>query len=56
MTYQPTAISNDLGNLPHLPGWVTSGRAETFETVAFRSGGRSRYSTSWFAIRDMACR
>ena len=38
MTYQPTAISNDLGNLPHLPGWVTSGRAETFETVAFRSG------------------
>ena len=38
MTYQPTAISNDLGNLSHLPGWVTSGRAETFETVAFRSG------------------
>ncbi len=38
MTYQPTAISNDLGNLPHLPGWITSGRAETFETVAFRSG------------------
>ncbi|MCI5097883.1 MAG: DUF1403 family protein [Rhodobacteraceae bacterium] len=38
MTYQPTAISNDLGNLPHLPGWVTSGRAETLETVAFRSG------------------
>lgn len=38
MIYQPTAISNDLGNLPHLPGWVTSGRAETFETVAFRSG------------------
>ncbi|MGQ3489333.1 DUF1403 family protein [Roseovarius pacificus] len=38
MTYQPTAISNDLGKLPHLPGWVTSGRAETFETVAFRSG------------------
>ncbi|MBN7787645.1 DUF1403 family protein [Ponticoccus gilvus] len=38
MIYQPTAISNDLGNLPHLPGWVTSGRTETFETVAFRSG------------------
>lgn len=38
MTYQPTAISNDLGNLPHLPGWITSGRAETFEIVALRSG------------------
>ncbi|MCR8550036.1 DUF1403 family protein [Salipiger sp. P9] len=38
MTYQPTAISNDLDKLPHLPGWVTSGRAETLETVAFRSG------------------
>ena len=38
MTYQPTAISNDLGNLPHLPGWVTSGRAETLEIVALRSG------------------
>ncbi len=38
MTYQPTAISNDLTNLPNLPGWVTSGGAETFETVAFRSG------------------
>lgn len=38
MTYQPTAISNDLGNLPQLPGWVTFGRAETPETVAFRSG------------------
>ena len=38
MTYQPTAISDDLANLPRLPGWVTSGRAETLETVAFRSG------------------
>ncbi len=38
MTYQPTAISNDLDKLPHLPGWVTSGRAETLEIVAFRSG------------------
>lgn len=38
MTYQPTAISGDLATLPKLPGWVTSGRAETLETVAFRSG------------------
>lgn len=38
MTYQPTAIANDLPNLPNLPRWVTSGRAETHETVAFRSG------------------
>lgn len=38
MTYQPAAISDDLNSLPKLPPWVTSGRAETFETVAFRSG------------------
>jgi len=38
MTYQPATISNDLDSLPQLPGWVTSGRAETLETVAFRSG------------------
>ena len=38
MTYQPTPISGDLTNLPKLPGWVTSGRTETLETVAFRSG------------------
>ena len=38
MTYQSAAISNDLNTLPQLPGWVTSGRAETLETVAFRSG------------------
>jgi hypothetical protein len=38
MTYQPAKISNDLSTLPQLPGWVTSGRAETLETVAFRSG------------------
>ena len=38
MTYQPTAISDDPSTLPKLPGWVTSGRAETLETVAFRSG------------------
>ncbi|WP_298920931.1 DUF1403 family protein [uncultured Roseobacter sp.] len=38
MTYQTAAISDDLITLPKLPGWVTSGRAETLETVAFRSG------------------
>ncbi|MEO0944543.1 MAG: DUF1403 family protein [Pseudomonadota bacterium] len=38
MTYQPTAISDNLDILPKLPGWVTSGRAETLETVAFWSG------------------
>lgn len=38
MTHQPAALSDDLNRLPKLPGWVTSGRAETPETVAFRSG------------------
>ena len=38
MTYQPATIDDDLTNLPKLPAWVTSGRAETLETVAFRSG------------------
>lgn len=38
MTYQPAAISDDLNSPPKLPTWVTSRRAETLETVAFRSG------------------
>lgn len=38
MTYQPATISHDLTTLPQLPAWVTSGRVETLETVAFRSG------------------
>ena len=38
MTYQPIAINDDLNTLPKPPAWVTSGRAETLETVAFRSG------------------
>lgn len=38
MTYQLATISNDPNTLPQLPAWVTSGRAETLETVAFRSG------------------
>lgn len=38
MTYQSATISDDLLTLPKLPGWVTSGRAQTPETVAFMSG------------------
>ncbi len=38
MTYQPMAISDDPTTLPKLPCWVTSGRSETLESVAFRSG------------------
>lgn len=38
MTYQPAAISDDLSKLPKLPVWVTTQRAESLETVAFRSG------------------
>jgi hypothetical protein len=38
MTYQPAPISDDLNTLPQLPGWVTSGQAETLEDVAFLSG------------------
>ncbi len=38
MTYQPAAISDNLSNLPKLPAWVTSVRAESLETVTFRSG------------------
>ena len=38
MTYQPAALYDDINILPTLPSWVTSGRAETSESVAFRSG------------------
>lgn len=38
MTYQLAALADDLSILPKLPAWVTSGRPETLETVAFRSG------------------
>lgn len=38
MTYQPFNLSDDFLTLPKLPGWVTSGRAQTPETVAFMSG------------------
>lgn len=38
MTYQPSAISGDLNTLPKLPAWVTSGRGEALETMAFLSG------------------
>ncbi len=38
MIYKAATISNDLGNLPQLPDWVTSARSETPEDVAFLSG------------------
>lgn len=38
MTYQPDMSSDDLINVPKLPSWVTSARAETLEDVAFLSG------------------
>ncbi|WP_254703086.1 DUF1403 family protein [Roseovarius sp. THAF8] len=38
MTYHHATISNDLATLPQLTGWVSAGRAETLETVVFRSG------------------
>lgn len=38
MTYQPASIQDGLKNLPQLPGWVTTGRAETPEDVVFLSG------------------
>lgn len=38
MIYQSAPVSDDLRTLPKLPSWVTSERAETLETVAFRSG------------------
>lgn len=38
MTYQSAALSDHLNTLPKLPGWVTSGGAETLETVVFQSG------------------
>lgn len=38
MTYQLAATDDSLTNLPQLPAWVTSGHAETLETVAFQSG------------------
>lgn len=38
MKYQTATIFDDPIKLPHLPRWVTSGRPETLETVAFRSG------------------
>lgn len=37
MTYQSATISNDHNTLPQLPAWVTSGHAETLETMVFRS-------------------
>lgn len=38
MTYQPAPISEHQNTLPLLPGWVTAGKAESPEDVAFLSG------------------
>ena len=38
MTYARHNLSDDLNTLPKLPAWVTSGRAEVPEDVAFLSG------------------
>ena len=38
MTYHPAYIRDDQGDLPRLPGWAAPGRADTAESVAFRSG------------------
>ena len=38
MTYARPSLANDLTTLPRLPAWVTAGRPETLENVAFRSG------------------
>ncbi|WP_289150514.1 DUF1403 family protein [uncultured Salipiger sp.] len=38
MTFQPARLPDDTDSLPQLPGWVTSGGAETPGIVAFRSG------------------
>ncbi|WP_188078356.1 DUF1403 family protein [Aquicoccus porphyridii] len=54
MTYQPAAISDDLNILPKLPTWVISGRAETLETVAFRSGAALTVLDAM--VSDPSCR
>ncbi|UXX81539.1 DUF1403 family protein [Roseovarius pelagicus] len=38
MTYQPTAIPDDLRSLPLPPAWITPAGSETSGIVAFRSG------------------
>lgn len=38
MTYARHELPDDCETLPRMPSWVTSQRAETLETVAFRSG------------------
>ncbi|MGR3425157.1 MAG: DUF1403 family protein, partial [Sagittula sp.] len=38
MTYARQSFSDDRTTLPRMPSWVTSGRAETPEDVAFLSG------------------
>ena len=38
MTYARPSPIDGTESLPRMPGWVTSGRAETPEDVAFLSG------------------
>ena len=38
MKFAQPNLTDDPDSLPRMPGWVTSGRVETLETVAFRSG------------------
>lgn len=38
MTYARPRLPDDLTTIPRIPSWVTSGRPETPEDVAFRSG------------------
>lgn len=38
MTYARQSLTDDLGKIPPIPGWVTSVRAETPDDVAFLSG------------------
>ncbi|MEM1431230.1 MAG: DUF1403 family protein [Pseudomonadota bacterium] len=38
MTYARPEVAGDLDTLPRMPSWITSGRPETPDDVAFRSG------------------
>lgn len=43
MTYQPTAICDDVDTIPRMPSWVTATRTETLEDMAFLSGAALSY-------------
>ncbi|MEO1606991.1 MAG: DUF1403 family protein [Pseudomonadota bacterium] len=38
MTYAPTVLDPDVDTIPRLPKWISPGRVETIEDVAFLSG------------------